>query len=253
MNLQWLWSRLRSGLPILLLIGVWFAVFQLQWFDAFLFPDPAKVFLELAGFWNSARVADIVSTLFKIGFSVLVGTLIGFGIGVLLYWFDWLYDSVSPVLDFFRSIPATALFPLFLLFFGIGDPTNIALAVWIGALYLSLHVSKGLRSTTDAAVTMGKALKKTKGQILYHIRVKEALPIIFVGLRTAVSLTIVVVVVTEMFVGTRFGIGKMLIDASYTYNIAQLYAGILLIGIIGYFLNSGIILLEQQIVHWHGK
>lgn len=253
MHFQRVFSRLRMLLPIVAILLVWWVVFALNWFDAFLFPNPSEVLVSFGNLWNTKNAVDIVSTVFKIGVSVLAGFGIGFIIGVILYRFEWLYDSVSPLLDFFRSIPATALFPLFLLFFGIGDPTNIALAVWICALYLSLHVSKGLRGTTDAAVTMAKALKKTEWQILWHVRFKEALPIVFVGLRTAVSLTIVVVIVTEMFVGTRFGIGKMLIDASYTYNIPQLYAGILLIGLIGYALNLGIIRLEQRIVHWHGK
>jgi len=100
---------------------------------------------------------------------------------------------------------------------------------------------------------MAKTLKKTEWEILYHVRFKEALPLIFVGLRTAISLTVIVVVVIEMFVGTHIGIGKMLIDASYTYNIPKLYAGTLLIGIVGYLLNLSIIRIEKKVVHWHGK
>ncbi|MBI5635516.1 ABC transporter permease subunit, partial [Candidatus Micrarchaeota archaeon] len=153
----------------------------------------------------------------------------------------------------FRSIPATALFPLFLLLFGPGDPTNTALATWVCALYLSLHVSKALRSTSEAALLTAKSLKKDNWSVFFHVRLKEGLPMIFLGLRTAVSLTVVVVIVAEMFVGTSRGLGKVLIDSAYTYEIPKLYAGILLVGIIGYLLNYLVIFLERRIVHWHAK
>lgn len=239
-------------LPLTFLVLFWWLIVQFKWVDAFLFPDPLAVFGSFWTIWD-ARFADVLSTLLKIGVSVLLGFGIGFLTGFLLFRFDALHTAFSPLMDFFRSIPPTALFPLFLLFFGIGDSTNVALAIWTAALYFSLHVSKGLRGTSEAALMMARSLKKTEWEILVHVRLKEALPLILVGFRTAVSLAIIVVVVTEMFVGTTFGIGKLLIDASYTYNIALLYAGILLIGIIGYALNTSIILLEKRVVHWEGK
>ena len=242
----------RIGLPALVLVVLWFIVAQAKFFDPLLFPNPLNVFVEFAGIWKT-NVGDVLSTLLKVALSVLIGAGIGFLIGFFLYSSDWLYNSISPILDFFRSIPSTALFPLFLLFFGIGDLTNMALAILICALYLSLHVSKGLKSTSEVAITMAKSLKKTEWAILYHIRFKEALPMIFVGFQTAISLTLIVIIITEMFGGTRQGIGKMLIDASYTYNIPKLYAGILLIGFIGYALNLIVVQLERRVVHWHGK
>lgn len=247
-----IFGRILQWLPLGVILIGWGIIASLQLVDAFLFPGPLSVFEQLITLF-STNTQDILDTVLKMSIAVITGSFIGFVIGILLYRFEWLYVSISPLLDFFRSIPATALFPLFLLFFGIGDPTNIVLSVWIGALYLSLHVSKGLRSTTETAVLMAKSLKKSEWDIVYHVRIKEALPVIFVGLRTAISLTIVVVIVTEMFVGTTSGIGKMLIDASYSYNIPKLYAGIILIGLIGYFLNVGIIHFEKRIVHWQGK
>lgn len=253
MNPKKAFSRLRFLLPAALLFAIWSAITQLKWFDSFLFPEPFSVLAQFAGLFTQNYIEDILNTLFKIGIATTLGSAIGFLIGIALYRTDWLYEAVSPLLDFFRSIPATALFPLFLLFFGIGDPANIALATWICALYLSLHVSKGLRSTNETSLLMARSLKKNEWEILYHIRFQEALPIIFVGLRTAISLTVVVIVVTEMFVGTTSGIGHMLIDFSYTYQIPQLYAGILLIGVIGYLLNLAVIRTERAVVHWQGK
>ena len=173
--------------------------------------------------------------------------------GAVLYFSNNAYDSLSPLMDFFRSIPATALFPLFLLFFGISDLTHIALSVWICSLYFALYVSKGLRGTSEGAVVMAKTLKKNCWEILFHVRFKEALPVIFVGIRTIVTMTIIVILLAEMFVGTKYGLGKFLMDSAYAYNIPQVYAGILAIGLIGYLLSLAVELSEKRFVHWQGK
>ncbi len=233
---------------------VWQAAFLLRFFDAFLFPAPLEIATAFfALFATGAVFADLLNTLFKIALSMALGSILGFALGIALFFLPALYDAISPMLDFFRSIPPTALFPLFLLFFGIGDPTHVALATWICALYLSLHVSKGLRSTSESSVVMAKVLKKSGLDTLLHVRLREALPLIFVGFRTSVSLSVVVVVVCEMFVGTKEGIGRILIDAAYSYQIPKLYAGILVIGLLGYLLNSLVIRAEHSVVHWAGK
>jgi len=239
---------------VLIVLVFWGVISVTGFLDAFLFPGPLPVLFRLNKLvFGGEMLPDIASTLTKIGVAFTVGSLSGIAVGIFLSRWDWMYTSASPFLDFLRSIPATALFPLFLLIFGAGDPTNTALAVWICALYLSLHVSKGLRGTSETSLIVAKSLKKSEIETLFHVRFKEALPIIFVGFRTAVSLTIAVVVVAEMFIGTKNGIGKVLIDAAYVYDIPKLYAGILVIGVIGYLLNHIVAMTEQKIVHWHGK
>lgn len=222
--------------------------------NSFLFPNPFVVVtrgIEL--FFTNEVGIDLVSTLLKIIVAILVGGIIGFIFGVVLSQSTKLYAAFSPLLDFFRSVPATALFPLCVILFGIGDYTSFALATWICAIYFALHVAKGLRSTTEGYLLVAKSLHKSNLEIFFTVRLMEALPTIFVGLRAAVSLAVVVIIVTEMFVGTTHGLGKVLIDSAYSYDMAKLYAVILIIGLIGYVLNKIIISLEKRIVHWETK
>jgi len=222
--------------------------------NSFLFPSPVSVierFFEL--FLRAEIFTDLSSTLIKIFTAIIFGSAIGFGIGVLLARWEFVYKSLSPMLDFFRSIPATALFPLFLIIIGAGDLTNTALVMWVCAIYLSLYVSKGLRSTSEDYLLMARSLRKSNLEIFLHVRLREALPFIFVGLRTAVSLAVVVIIVTEMFIGTSHGLGKALIDAAYSYDMTKLYATIIIVGLIGYFLNRAVIYAEGKMVHWEGK
>jgi len=219
--------------------------------DIFLFPAPADIIGAMISLLLSGIIVpDLLSTLIKIFVGFLVGSVSGLAIGFLLYSNRTVYESTTPLIDFGRSIPATALFPLFLLFFGIGDGTNIALAVWICSLYMALHTAEGLKNTNRTRLMAAKSLKLSGKDVFFKIKLPEALPFVFVGLRTSISLSIVVVVVTEMFIGTTHGLGKALIDFSYTYEIPSLYATIAIVGIIGFILNRLLITLENKIVHW---
>jgi NitT/TauT family transport system permease protein len=219
-----------------------------------LFPGPLEVFSALmsSAFWAHATT-DIGATLAKIIMALLFGSSTGIGIGMLVYRYKVVYESVTPALDFFRSMPVTALFPLFVMFFGIGYVTDVAMALWVCALYTALHASKGLHSTSEASLMVAKSLCKSGLQTLLKIRLPEALPSIFLGLRTAASISVVVITLAEMFVGTNIGIGRLLIDSAYSYEIPNMYAGILLLGVIGWVINKSITLTEKRIIHWQGK
>ena len=81
----------------------------------------------------------------------------------------------------------------------------------------------------------------------------DAMAQIFIGLRVAVSLSLVVIVVAEMFIGARDGIGKQIIDAQITYELPLMYGAIMMSGLMGYLLNYVLIFVERRFVHWSGK
>jgi NitT/TauT family transport system permease protein len=93
----------------------------------------------------------------------------------------------------------------------------------------------------------------TKTQIFRLILLWESMPHAFVGIKSAVSLSLVIIIVTEMFIGTRSGLGKAIIDAQITYEIKTMYAIILLVGILGYILSAIFTALEKKFFHWSGK
>ena len=79
------------------------------------------------------------------------------------------------------------------------------------------------------------------------------MPQIFSGFRVAISLSLIIVIVTEMFIGTEAGLGKRIIDAQLVYQTADMYAAILMTGVIGFILNKIMMLVENKVVHWKGK
>ena len=90
----------------------------------------------------------------------------------------------------------------------------------------------------------------SKRQVFQWITFWESLPQTFIGLRSSISICLVIIVVLEMFVGTTIGIGKRIIDAQIVYNITEMYAMIIIAGVLGYLLNYVLLLAERKIIHW---
>ncbi len=222
--------------------------------DNFLLPGPVKTIAKLCSLLTtSAFWPDILATLMRVAVAFIISVLIGLPAGLLLGSSKKIYRSVEFLVDFFRSLPATALFPLFMLTFGVRDESKIAAATFASVLIIIFNTAYGVLHASDARVLSAKIMGATKIQIFSKILFWETLPNTLVGLRNAVSLSLVVIIVTEMFIGTTAGIGKKLIDFQLTYDLPAMYASIILIGLIGYCLNVLFLILEKKVVHWSGK
>ena len=239
--------------PTVILL-IWAVFSNLKIISPLFLSTPQAVFLEIVNLSSSgAIIPDILFTLYRTFLGFMIACLIGIPIGLLMGYSDKVYYSLELVVEFFRSIPATALFPLFLLFFGIGDQSKIALTAWAAGLVLILSSMYGVHLGKELRIKSAKTMKMS-GLILFKkIIFPEALPQIFSGMRIAISLSLIIVVVTEMFIGTNFGLGHRIIDAQLVYRIPEMYATILIVGTLGFLINKGFILAEKRIVHWKGK
>jgi len=236
--------------PILLIL-VWVAASQLQLVDKFFLPDPftvIKKLIELIG--SGAILGDLFSTLVRVILSFIIALAIGLPLGLFLGRSEKIYRSVEFIIDFFRSTPATALFPLFLLVFGITDKSKIAVAAFASMLIIIFNTAYGVMHAKKSRVLAAQIMGATKSQIFRWILFWESLPQTFIGLRSAISLSLVVIIVTEMFIGTTSGLGRKIIDSQITYEISTMYAVIVLTGIVGYILNIFFLTLEKRLIHW---
>jgi NitT/TauT family transport system permease protein len=239
--------------PILLIL-LWALVARFGLIDKFFLPSPWVTLTEL---WKliitGVVVPDLLATLGRVLISFIIAAILGIPLGLWLGRSEKLYRSSEFVIDFFRSTPATALFPLFLLIFGITDKSKIAVAAFASMLIIIFNTAYGVMQAKKSRILAAKIMGATKSQIFKWILFWESLPQTFIGLRSAISLSLVVIIVTEMFIGTTVGLGRMIIDSQITYEIPTMYAVILLTGIIGYLLNLIFLLIEKKVLHWSGK
>jgi len=239
--------------PIVLLF-IWMVFSQFNIIDSFFLPNPLEVFSSLYLLLKSGEIIpDIFSTLLRTLSAFLIAVALGVPLGLLLGESEKIYRSMEFIIDFFRSTPATALFPLFLLIFGIGDGSKIAVAAFAAFLIVIFNTAYGVMNAKKSRVLAAKIMGASKLQTFKHVIFWESLPQTFIGLRNAISLSLVIVVVTEMFIGTNLGLGHRIIDSQLLYDIKGMYATIIATGILGYLLNYCVLFLERKYVHWSSK
>ena len=182
-----------------------------------------------------------------------VSTALGMPLGIALGSNERAYRSVEFLIDFFRSTPSSALIPLFLLIFGINNINKVAIAAFGAFLIVIFNCAYGVINARKQRVAAAKVMGATRWQIFKDVLFWESLQPSFVGLRSAVSMALVIVVVAEMFIGSENGLGHKIIDAQQVMNVRVMYAAIMAAGILGYALNVFFLALERRIVHWSGR
>ncbi len=237
------------------LVAVWHIATTLQWVNTLFLPTPLETVqtLYVQLIQTQELWPDIFATLYRTIFAFIIASIAGIALGLVLGYSKLVHSSMGTAVDFARSIPATALFPLFLLFFGIGDEAKIAVGVWAASLIIMINTAYGVRHANKIRLTVAKAFKLNQIQTFGKVILPEAAPHIAAGLRIALSLTLIVVIVTEMFIGTNIGLGHRIIDAQLVYRTPEMYAAIIIAGLLGYLLNHLLQLAEKKIIHWSGR
>ena len=239
--------------PVVLIV-VWAGVSYFHFVDPFFLPSPFATLGEsIQLIFHGSIMHDVLATLERVAAAFFIATCGGLPLGFVLGSSEKLYRSCEFMIDFFRSLPATAMFPLFLLIFGITDQSKIAVAGFASLLIVMFHVAYGVMHAKKTRLLAAKIMGAKTHQLYRWILFWESLPQTFVGLRNALSLSLVIVIVTEMFIGTNVGLGKKIVDFQLTYDMKGMYTAIFLAGLMGYLLNLIFATLEKRWLHWSGK
>lgn len=244
--------RILGGSTVLL--AFWWAAAHSRLVNPLLLPSPEDVLTHLLVLlFSGGLLEDLLATLRRMLFGFAGAALLGIPLGIIFGSYSHLYQWVEFPVDFFRSLPAMALLPLFMMIFGIGDLARVSMVVFAGSLILLISSLHGVRNCSRARSLAARAMKATSAQILYKILLPEALPQIAAGLRVCLSISLVLVIASEMLVGTNLGLGRRLMEAELTYETADMYACIVLAGILGYVLNWAFVSFNARMVHWEGR
>jgi len=239
--------------PIVLFI-IWDLVVRTGMVKAILLPAPADAIATLVtGLAGGPLLGDFLVTVKRTLQAFFIAAVVGVPLGIALGSNERAYRSVEFVIDFFRSTPSSALIPLFLLIFGVSDINKVAIAAFGAFLIVIFNSAYGVMNARKMRVMAAKVMGASRWQIFRDVLFWESLQPTFVGLRSAVSMALVIVIVAEMFIGSDVGLGHKIIDAQQVLNVKLMYAAILAAGILGYALNIAFLFLERRIVHWSGR
>jgi len=247
-------SRLVPFYGVIGLIVFWYVGIWVEIVDPVLLPSPAQAALAIwNGMADGGLLADFLRTVERTTYSILIASVVSIPLGIFLGSSERLYRSVEFIIDFFRSTPASAVFPLFLVIFGVGDETKILVASFGAALVILFNVSYGVMNARKTRLLAAKVMGASKVRVLIDVMLLESMPQTFIGIRNGVSLALIIVIVAEMFIGSVDGLGYRIIDAQMLFEMPDMYAAIFVAGALGYGFNLLFLIIEQRFVHWSGK
>jgi NitT/TauT family transport system permease protein len=195
---------------------------------------------------------DIVATSYRALAGLALSAVIAIPLGMIFGRVPALYDFVELPVDFFRSVPSSSLFFLFILIFGIGEVSKLAVVFYGCVLILLVNTVYGAKATKDKQdrINMLRSFGATPFQIYRLAVFRDALPHVSAGFRVCASLSFVLVVVTEMFLSATAGLGRRIYDFYLAYRVPEMYAVIIILGLLGFTVNRAFLALERRICFW---
>lgn len=239
---------LEIAVPLGLLAGY---AFWARGAESFYFPPLTQIAERFVELWFSERfAADVLPSMRRLGAGYALSVVIGVTVGLLLGLSKIIRQGTQPFIEFLRAVPSVALIPFGLLVFGVGDTSKVFIIV-IGTVWpILLNTIDGVKSVEPGIIETSRAYNIGKRATIVEVILPFASPRIVAGMRTSMAIAIILMVVSEM-VASSNGIGFFLIEAQRRFAIADMWAGIVLLGLIGYGANFVFVRIEQRVLYWH--
>ncbi|MGI6590956.1 MAG: ABC transporter permease [Eggerthellaceae bacterium] len=239
--------------PFAVLIAVWQLGYLASPYPDALFPSPLETANALGGLIASGRLAsDIEASLYRYVIGYVLACALGVALGLMLGWFSRAWNYVNPIVQFLRPISPMAWLPFIVLLLGIGDVPAIAI-VFIAAFFpVLIGTVSAVRSVDPIYLKVAGNFGLTSAATVFKVVFPAAFPQIMNALRTAIGTAWIFLVAGEM-VGAQSGLGYLIIDARNDLSADQLLAAIVVIGIIGFILDTLVRLLDEHVKRsWGG-
>ncbi|SEB14535.1 ABC transporter permease [Variovorax sp. YR216] len=244
--LKKLWVEL--ALPVLLFALLY--VFSANSTN-FYFPSLSAVLHQFGALWLGPRfVADVIPSFQRLMAGYLLACLLGIALGIPVGIYRPLRRAVEPVLEFFRAVPPVAMIPLLIVSMGFGDGMKITVIV-AGAIWpILLNTVEGVKSIDPVLDETCRTYQIRGLARLRHFILPSASPQIIVGMRLGLSIGIVLMVISEMFAALD-GLGSAIIYFQRSYEIPQMWSGVLMLGLFGFALSVVFRLFERWALKWY--
>jgi NitT/TauT family transport system permease protein len=239
----------RIVLPVLtflLMLTLWQVATTFRWINPLSLPAPARIFQVGVGRFD-VLLTHILMTIYETLSTFLLTSLGGILVGALLMQCRAFRLSTYPTIVMFQLLPKIALAPLFVVWFGVNIVSRLTFAGFIAFFPIVIATLTGLRSTDPLMLKLCRSVKATPAQIFWHVRIPYAVPFIMSGLKVGMTLSITGVIIAE-FITVQSGLGYIVLLASYNFQIALMYAALILIGLVGLLLYGLVLVLERIVL-----
>jgi ABC-type nitrate/sulfonate/bicarbonate transport system permease component len=193
--------------------------------------------------------AHLFSTVIRFLESYFLAAAIAVTLGVILGYFRFAHSLLEMAIEFLRPMPSVAIIPVAILLLGIGDSMMIAVTVYATMWPILINTIDGVRHIENTLIDTGRTFGLGRRRILWQVILPAASPYIVTGLRISLSIALILVTTAEMISGGK-GLGFFILDEERSLQTSNMYAGIVLVAVLGYALNRLFVALERKAMKW---
>jgi len=234
-------------LPLLVLTIIWIYTTSVP---SPFFPPLGRVFAQFGEVWLGPGLTEhVLPSLQNLALGVIIGIVLGIVLGVILALLPVWELLLNPYLQFFRALPGIILLPLLLMILGTNDTSKVLLIAYGAFWPVLLNTVDGIKAIAPEIRQTARSYRFTRWNIFTRVLLPGAFPQISIGIRLSLSIGLVLMVGSELYGATR-GIGFFVLEAKQVFNTAGMWSGVILLGVIGYFLSVGYSALERRLLRW---
>ncbi|CAM3572689.1 ABC transporter permease [Isoptericola cucumis] len=219
----------------------------------FQFPTPPEVVSKAVELWQAGTLTqDVLASLGRVLTGFLLGSALAIPVGFLMGWYSVARGLLEPWIQFFRTIPPLALLPLVLVLLGIGELPKVFVIFLAAFLACVISTYQGVVSVDRTLINAATVLGAKDGTIFARVVVPASTPFILVGMRVGLGSSWATLVAAELL-AAQAGLGYRMQQAQLYYDLATIFVGIVVIGILGLVMDRLLLLAESKLTGWQER
>jgi len=239
----------RIGLTILVL-GFWEGVVALGWIHPFFVSRPSRIAVDLWELFATGYIfPHFAITMYEALTGLALGAILGMGTGFAAALSTRVADALQPLIVAFNSMPRVAIAPLFIIWFGFGPASKIALAALVVYFVVFFNTFSGMRSVDPVLINSVRIMGGSKLFILRTVSLPHTMAWVFAAMKTCISMALIGAVVGE-FVGSTAGIGWIMVQATGVLDTTRLFSTLIILAVVGAFLFVVLRRIEDRVLRW---
>ena len=242
------WSR-RYGAVVIFLLA-WQLASQSELVDPSVIPPFTTVVAAIVdGFADGKLLDNMLVSLGRSGLAFGLASGLAIPLGLLMGSFRRFEELVDSLLQLFRQTAALAIYPIFILLLGLGETSKIAIIWWAAFFPVLLNTISGVKLVDRRLIEMARVFGASRAAVFRRVVLPAATPAIFVGLRLSATISLLLLVAAEM-IGAKKGLGFLIINSQYNFEIPMMFAAIVLLALIGLAVNAVLLAVQKWLCRW---
>lgn len=243
-------SSFEKTIGLLLFIALWELAPRAGWVESTYLSPPSVVAKALLALFKSGALSKhLAISLQRALIGMVIAVTFGTVLGLFIGYFKRIEGFLDSLFQSFRQMSAFALFPVFILLFGVGELSKTIIIFWASLWPILLNTINGVKNVDKLQVQSVKSMGASQGFIFLKVILPAAAPDIFTGIRLGGSYCVMALVAAEM-IGATAGLGYLILYSQETFNIPDMYAGIVGLAIMGLAINYVLRLIEKSFTSW---